>query len=252
MPGANPHPARPIDDVFIGTSGWQYRHWRGPFYPPEVPQKGWLSFYADRFSVVEVNATFYRLPTEATVDRWRSSTPESFRFAVKASRYITHIKRLASAAAEIAQFYDRMSALREKRGPVLFQTPPTLPLDLASLRSTLDAIPDTGTAAFEFRHPSWQSDAVTDLLNDHGSTWVVADRAGSAQEIPQVGGWSYIRFHQGPHEDTSYGGALDAWPARLERAAAPRYVFFNNDAQAAAIRDAAYLRAAVGAVAAAV
>jgi uncharacterized protein YecE (DUF72 family) len=229
--------------IWVGTSGWQYASWRGRFYPEDVPQRAWLQHYANRFPVVEVNNSFYVLPKEATFDRWRETAPPGFRFVVKASRYITHIRRLREAKDSVDLFWSRSTHLREKLGPVLFQLPPNLRADPPLLKDFLDILPSKMRPAFEFRHDSWSDDEVYDLLDRAGAAWVLADRPGWRVPLVLTGGWSYLRFHQGRPAHPAYRRSkLRTWAERIAGFEAKEvFAFFNNDELAAAPSDAAAL-----------
>ncbi len=229
--------------IIVGTSGWQYADWRGRFYPPGVPQHGWLAYFSERFPAVEVNNTFYVLPKPDTFVRWRESSAEGFLFAVKASRYITHVRRLRDCREPLRRFWSHARRLGRKLGPVLFQLPPNLPADPDRLRDFLRLLPAGMRAAFEFRHPSWERDEVFESLDRAGCALVLADRPGA--RVPEVvtGGWSYVRFHQGRRAEPGYArDKLRRWAARLARSGGREtWVFFNNDTGGAALRDAATL-----------
>lgn len=229
--------------IFVGTSGWQYDSWKGRFYPRGLPQSEWLEHYATRFPVVEVNNTFYRLPAEDTFRRWGRTSRQGFLFVVKASRYITHIRRLREAAGSVELFWSRARLLREKLGPVLFQLPPNFRTDAALLREFLSTLPKELQAAFEFRDDSWLNDQTLEALNGAGAAWVMADRPG--WKVPSIvtGGWSYIRFHQGRTDHPAYARRkLRLWADRIvSLPSRETHVFFNNDALAAAPADAAAL-----------
>src|SRR6476619_4479828 len=150
----------PVMDAWVGTSGWTYGHWRDRVYPRGLPQRDWLPWYATRFPTVELNASFYRLPTAAMVDRWRTVTPEGFLFAVKLSRYVTHIRRLRDVEAEIARFLEIVRGLGDRFGPLLVQLPPTFARDDGALDRFLRALPAAMPVALEFRRPSWRDPAV--------------------------------------------------------------------------------------------
>jgi uncharacterized protein YecE (DUF72 family) len=226
--------------ILVGTSGWQYRDWRRRFYPDGVAQRDWLAYFSERFPVVEVNNTFYMLPKEETFVRWREGSAEGFVFVVKANRYITHIRRLRDCREPVGRMWSRCRRLGRKLGPVLFQLPPNLQADLALLEGFLRILPASMRAAFEFRHPSWDSDRAHRLLDGAGCALVLADRPGA--RVPEVvtGGWSYLRFHQGRR--TAPGYTRDKLRRFADRLAASpardAYVFFNNDTGGAAIRDA--------------
>jgi uncharacterized protein YecE (DUF72 family) len=224
----------------VGTSGWQYRDWRGRFYPEHLPQRAWLAHYATRFDTVEVNNSFYRLPEAETFRRWREQTPAGFLAAVKASRFLTHIRRLREPRAPVDLLLERAREAGSALGPVLFQLPPTLRAEPDRLRETLAAIDGRVMVAFEFRHPSWRTDAVCSILDDAGAAIVLADRAGERSEPRVTGGWSYVRFHQGTAARPGYRRDTLRWWADQLVALPARDVFayFNNDPGAAAPRDA--------------
>jgi uncharacterized protein YecE (DUF72 family) len=231
--------------AFVGTSGWQYRHWRGSFYPTELAASAWLGYYADRFATVEVNASFYRLPGRETVERWAGAVPAGFVLTFKASRYVTHVRRLRECAEPLERMWSVVAGAGAKLGPVLFQLPPTLRVDEPLLREFLLLLPPRMRAAFEFRHPSWSTDGVHEALDAAGAALVHADRPGVHVRIPTVGGWAYLRFHQGRRTAAGYrrpklrayaDAAADARPAEL-------FAYFNNDMDTAAPRDAAVLAA---------
>lgn len=234
--------------IHIGTSGWQYADWRGGLYPEGLPQRRWLERYAQVFSIVEVNNSFYRLPERSTFESWRDRTPEGFTFVVKASRYLTHVKRLRDAEAPVATFWDRVSALGPKRGPVLFQLPPRFPADAERLATFLAWLPGSMRAAWEFRDPSWMRDDVFSLLDRRGDALVLADRPGFRGPMVVTGGWSYVRFHQGSRRGPDYRrDKLRRWADRLaDLPVRDVWVFFNNDHGGAAVRDAMFLREVVG------
>lgn len=237
--------------VRIGCSGWNYTHWRnGVFYPPRCAARNWLEFYARRFDTVEVNTTFYRLPREQAVARWVDETPPGFTFAVKVSRYVTHIKRLLDVGEHLPLLYERIRPLLDspKLGPLLWQLPPTFAVDLDRLAGALAHTHDGRRHAFEFRHPSWFRDDVYALLREHGAALVIGDR-------PQVHGFqtheltadfTFVRLHAGTRgRNGNYSHAeLDEWAERLERFAArvDVYAYFNNDWEGYAVENAAYLQ----------
>jgi len=226
--------------ILVGTSGWQYRDWRGSLYPADLPQRSWLRRYAESFPTVEVNNTFYRLPDASTFARWRDETPAGFVMAVKASRYVTHVRRLRDVGEPIRTMLGRAASLEDRLGPVLFQLPPTLPADGALLRDALAALPDGVRAAFEFRHRSWFDDRTYRLLEAAGAALVLADRPGARAPEVVTAAWTYVRFHQGTAAGPDYRRAkLRRWAQRIERLAVrDAYVYFNNDTGGAAVRDA--------------
>jgi uncharacterized protein YecE (DUF72 family) len=229
--------------IWVGTSGWQYRDWRGTFYPERLPQRRWLEFYVTQFPTVEVNNTFYSLPKESTFEKWRTETPPGFVVTVKASRYITHIRRLRDAADSVELFWSRARLLGDKLGPVLFQLPPKFRADVDLLRGFLALLPAEIRAAFEFRDSSWEAPQVYEALDGAGAAWVIPDRPG--WRVPDVvtGGWSYVRFHQGGHGPLGSDYSRDKlrrWADRIAGLPARDvWVYFNNDQGGAAVRDAA-------------
>jgi uncharacterized protein YecE (DUF72 family) len=229
--------------IFVGTSGWQYDSWKGAFYPHGLPQRAWLEHYATVFPVVEVNNTFYRLPKDDTFERWRERSPPDFLFVLKASRYITHIRRLRQARESVQLFWSRAKRLGGKLGPVLFQLPPGFRADAELLAGFLSLLPREMRAAFEFRDDSWRRGDILKVLDEAGAAWVVADRPGVRAAQIVTGGWSYIRFHQGRPTHPAYGrDKLRRWAGRIAGLEARDvYIFFNNDALAAAPSDAATL-----------
>jgi uncharacterized protein YecE (DUF72 family) len=230
--------------IHVGTSGWQYRDWKSAFYPEGLPQREWLRFYATRFSTVEVNNSFYRLPEGDTFERWRRETPPGFVVTVKASRFITHLKRLRDPEEPVELFWERATRLGPRLGPVLFQLPPHFPSDPGRLSRFLGVLPARLHAAFEFRDPSWHEPAVFELLERAGAALVWADRPGARIELPITGGWTYVRFHQGrPHAAGYTTAKLRRWADRLaDLDVGEGWIYFNNDRGAAAPHDAVSLR----------
>jgi uncharacterized protein YecE (DUF72 family) len=229
--------------VLVGTSGWQYRHWRETFYPRGVAQAKWLEYYAERFATVESNAAFYRLPEAATFAAWAERTPADFVMAVKASRYLTHIRRLRDPAEAVERITDRASRLGSKLGPVLIQLPPTMKVAPDRLSDTLDRFPRSWRVAVEFRHESWYTDEVRALLEAYGAALCLVDRRRVVTPIWRTTDWTYVRFHHGRGKpDPCYGRqALESWAERVAASWKPEddvYVYFNNDPRACALRDA--------------
>lgn len=233
-------------NIRIGCSGWQYQHWRGDFYPAELPASRWLEYYAERFDTVEVNNTFYRLPEASTFASWGRRAPRGFLYAVKASRYLTHMKKLNDPQDPLRLFFTRATRLGRSFGPVLYQLPPRWPLNLERLQTFLEALPKRRRHAIEFRDPSWYAPEALSLLDRHGVALCLHDMQGSASGKRAVGPFVYVRFHG----TTTYGGrysdaTLDEW-ARWLGACAARgravYAYFNNDTGGHAPRDAMRLR----------
>jgi len=226
--------------VFVGTSGWQYADWRGRLYPAGVPQRRWLEVYAAQFDTVEVNNAFYRLPERAVFESWRDRTPPGFVVAVKASRYLTHIKRLRDPAEPVARLMSVATGLGDKLGPVLLQLPPTLKSDPDLLDACLACFPAGVRVAVEPRHDSWWTDDVRRVLENRAAALVWADRRSRpVTPLWQTTGWGYLRLHEGAARPwPSYGDtALRSWAARLS-GFDEAYAYFNNDQRGAAPRDA--------------
>jgi uncharacterized protein YecE (DUF72 family) len=242
-----------VGAVRIGCSGWVYDHWRDRVYPDGLPQRRWLEHYATLFDTVEVNATFYRLPRRDTVAAWVEGTPAGFVFAVKASRYLTHVKRLRDLGRGLERFYACIEPLvsSPKLGPVLWQLPENFHRDDERLAGALGRLPP-GRHAFEFRHESWFRDDVYTLLREHGAALVVGDtptRPFQAHEL--TADWTFVRFHHGSRgRRGNYSDReLEEWADHLVawRARADVYAYFNNDWEGFAVQNALSMRDLVGA-----
>ena len=214
--------------VVVGTSGWQYDDWKNVLYEG-VPRARWLEHYASVFPAVEVNNTFYNLPKEKTFSDWGARTRDGFTFVCKASRFITHIRRLEDVAEPITRFVERASLLGEKLGPMLYQLPPSMKRNDEVMKSFLDLLPAHPPASIEFRHDSWYDPALYQALRDHDVALVVADSPKHRTPLETTASWAYLRLHGG-EDEASYGGeALEEWAGRiadLARGADPIYVFF--------------------------
>ncbi|GII81143.1 histidine kinase [Sphaerisporangium rufum] len=238
--------------LIVGTSGWQYADWRGVLYPPGLPQRRWLERYAECFATVENNNAFYRLPARETFEAWRDRTPERFVMAVKASRFLTHIKRLREPAEPVDRLMTAAAGLGDRLGPVLLQLPPTLRAEPARLAECLSRFPAGTRVAVEPRHPSWWTDEVREVLSTQGAALCWADARGRpVTPLWVTAGWGYLRLHQGLASPwPSYGdAALRSWLRRLAGAYPPEadvYVYFNNDPGGAAVRDAGRLGTLAG------
>jgi uncharacterized protein YecE (DUF72 family) len=236
--------------VRIGCSGWQYRHWKGSFYPADLPQSRWFEHYASVFDTVEVNNTFYRLPEIATFEAWRRRAPPGFLFALKASRFLTHMKKLRDPREPLARFFERARSLGGCLGPVLYQLPPGWPKNLQRLEEFLAALPSGANAVLEFRDPSWYADDVFALLERAGVALCLHDMRGSESPRRFVGPFTYVRFHG---SGARYGGrypdeVLAKWAEVLAvraREGMNVFAYFNNDSGGHAPRDAIRLRTAV-------
>jgi uncharacterized protein YecE (DUF72 family) len=237
--------------IHVGCSGWVYKHWRGILYPEGLPQRLWFERYAEDFDTIEINASFYRVPKAETFDAWRDKAPSGFRYAVKVNRFITHMKRLLDCDQALNDFVALARRLEGTLGPLLYQLPPSLKLDLERLESFLELIPKDLTNVFEFRDKSWYVPETYALLDRHGAGFCVHDMAGSASERVAVGPAAYVRFHGG--EGKYWGRYSDEGLLRwadwlVEQAHAGRSVwcYFNNDIHGHAIHDARTLKSMVG------
>ncbi|MFI1973208.1 histidine kinase [Streptomyces cinnamoneus] len=237
--------------LLVGTSGWQYKDWRGDLYPADLPQRLWLEEYAARFTTVENNNAFYRLPKPETFADWRERTPDGFVMAVKASRYLTHIKRLREPEEPVDRLMRHASGLGERLGPVLLQLPPTLRADAALLDAALACFPAGTRVAVEPRHDSWWTEEIRSVLEDRGAALCWADHdSRPVTPLWRTAGWGYVRFHCGRAQPwPRYGRqALGTWARRVADTwpdDADVYTYFNNDPGGAAVHDAAaFARAA--------
>lgn len=236
-----------VPRVTVGTSGWEYAHWRGPFYPTDLPKDRWLEHYVERFDTVELNNSFYRLPEGETFAGWRRRLPTCFMMAVKASRYLTHLKRLRDPVEPLERFWSRARLLADHLGPVLYQLPPRWHRNPERLGAFLEAVPKQRPQAIEFRDPSWYDPETLSLLDRAGVGICVHDMRGSAYRGPPVGPIAYLRFHgsAGRYQGSYPRQRLVAVAERLAQWAHDGlacWVFFNNDPEAHAVRDAMRLR----------
>ena len=236
--------------IRIGCSGWTYRHWRGSFYPDKLAQKRWFDHYAATFATVELNTSFYHLPKPETFEKWRDQAPPGFRYAVKAPRFITHMKKLLDCAEPAAEFLDRARKLGPTLGPVLYQLPPRLAFTPERLTPFLALLPRDLRHVFEFRETSWIDPQVLELLDASGIGFCVHDMAGSTTPFWASGPLAYIRLHGGEgkywgrYPDERLLAAAD-WMVGEARAGREVWAYFNNDMHAHAIEDALTLRAMV-------
>lgn len=234
---------------YIGTSGWHYDHWHGTFYPEEVDDP--LGFYTDHFTTVEINNTFYQLPEAQTLDSWRESVPDDFLFAVKANRYITHMKKLKDSDDPLKNFVERVQVLGDKLGPLLFQLPGNWRFNAERLSNFLQVLPKGHRCAFEFRDPSWHNPHAYDLLARHDAAFCIYEFAGYNAPKEITTDWVYIRLH-GPHE-TPYEGHYDAqtlagWAGAISswlRQGKDVYCYFDNDQAGYAPQDALRLQSMI-------
>jgi uncharacterized protein YecE (DUF72 family) len=219
--------------TLTGTSGFSYKEWRGNFYPEKLPEAKMLAFYAEKLGAVEINNTFYRMPSAAQLDAWAAETPPSFRFALKSPRQITHMRKLIDVGDAVARLAESAATLGDRLGPILFQLPPFLRKDLGVLEaflSTFSALPTRLRAAVEFRHASWLSDDVYELLRRHDAALCIADSEELATPFEATAGWGYLRLRRQDYDEA----ALRGWAEKLK--AAPyetAYVFFKHEDEGA-------------------
>jgi uncharacterized protein YecE (DUF72 family) len=229
--------------VHIGTSGWYYKHWQGPFYPPRLAARDWLRFYAQHLHCVEINNTFYRLPAPAMVTGWYQQTPAHFLFAVKAWRLITHRKRLMHCALALQTFLTHVQALGDKLGPILFQLPPNFRCYPQRLQDFLALLPKDRRYTFEFRHPDWHHQSVYDLLASHNAAFCIFELDGFLSPSICTADFVYIRLHgpDGPYRGKYDARTLQEWAEHLrhwQNQGKDVYVFFDNDEAGFAMQNA--------------
>ncbi|MER6288311.1 DUF72 domain-containing protein [Streptomyces sviceus] len=230
--------------LFVGTSGWQYKDWRGVLYPDGVPVRLWLEEYAEHFPTVEINNAFYRLPSRETFEAWRERVPGDFVVAVKASRYLTHIKRLKDPEEPVHRLMSHAEGLGDRLGPVLLQLPPTLRADTELLDACLACFPASTRVAVEPRHASWWTPGTREVLETRGAALCWADvRARPVSPLWRTTDWGYVRFHEGRAQAWPHYGrrSLETWAERIGGTWAGDedvYVYFNNDPNGAAVRNA--------------
>jgi len=227
----------------IGCSGWHYDHWRVLYYPERLPKPRWLQFYARQFSTVELNNSFYHLPSEKAFATWRESTPNNFVFAVKVSRFITHIKRLRNLGSAVENFLSRACLLQDKLGPLLYQLPPSMKRNDKILEDFLSSLPQEYRHVFEFRHESWLTDSLFQILRRHNAGLCVFDMPGFTCPLVATSDIAYIRFHgsEALYSSCYSDKELARWAkkiAHLGEKVEAVYVYFNNDAEAFAVKNA--------------
>jgi uncharacterized protein YecE (DUF72 family) len=236
--------------IRIGTSGWQYGHWVGPFYPKETAARDRLSYYAGIFDAVEINSTFYSLPSDRQLARWCDDTPAGFIFACKASRYITHMKKLSDPKASLRQFFKAVDKLGDRLGPILFQLPPRWNVNTRRLEEFLVALPKGYCYAFEFRDLTWLGAPTYERLEHHNAALCIYDFAGTRSPAQLTADFSYVRLH-GPgraYEGQYDGRSLGGWARRIrgwQAAGNDVYLFFDNDQAGHAAQDARRLIAII-------
>jgi len=233
-------------EYFVGTSGWHYEHWRGLYYPEGLAKPKWLQFYSKQFNTVELNNSFYHLPTEKAFITWRESAPENFVYAVKVSRFITHIKKLRNIGSAVDNFLSRACLLQDKLGPLLYQLPPNMKRNDVVLESFLSSLPQEYRHVFEFRHESWIDEAVFGILRRYKVGLCVFDMPGFTCPSVATSDFAYIRFHGsgGMYSSCYSNEELSQWAkkiAKLAEGVKAVYIYFNNDAEAFAIKNALIL-----------
>lgn len=233
--------------VRIGTSGWHYKHWRGPFYPEHLPATKMLSYYLQHFDTVEINNSFYRLPPPGCFCQWREATPKGFCFAVKASRFLTHYKKLSEPESALDKFLPRARELNEKLGPILFQLPPRWPANPERLVTLLNLLPHELRYAFEFRDASWHSHEICTILRQHNAAFCIYELAGFQSPLEITADFTYLRLHgpggkyQGSYSRSALGSwaeRIAEWSSRLKSA----FIYFDNDQAGYAANNARELK----------
>lgn len=229
----------------VGTSGYSYKEWKGPFYPEDLPASGFLRYYAERLDAVEINNTFYRMPKAEVLERWAAEVPDDFTFVLKASQRITHTKRLKDPEDAVPYLWETAQALGPKLGPILFQLPPNARANLERLQAFCAALPQGLRAVFEFRHDSWDDPAVLDVLRAAGAAWCAADvdpEEGAEERVPPLHAtapFGYVRLRRAEYDEA----ALDAWVRRLrEQPWDEVFVFFKHEDAGAGPRFAQAFR----------
>lgn len=228
---------------YIGCSGWHYDHWRGLYYPPGLPQKEWLSFYAKHINTVEINSSFYRLPSITSLIRWKKTTPDTFVFSTKVSRYITHVKKLRKSEIALDNFLSRVSMLKKNLGPLLYQLPPTMKRDDAMLYDFLSVLPRNYYHTFEFRHESWINDSVFQLLHKFNIALCIYDMPDIDIPLINTADFIYLRFHGNRklYSSCYSDNEIRKWSQDIQRLSGnveAVYIYFNNDSQAFAVKNA--------------
>jgi len=237
--------------VHIGTSGWHYPHWRGPFYPDKLPASKMLDFYARHFDTIELNNTFYRLPVPSGVQNWRDSTPSNFTFAAKGSRFLTHMKKLKDTGQGIDRFFERINPLGKKLGPIVFQLPPFWEVNPERLDAFLAALPPRRRYAFELRNPTWHIDEIYRILRRHNVAFCLFEIAGFHSGFEITANFTYVRLH-GPgaaYQGAYSASALRGWAERIRewrKTLRAIYIYFDNDQAAYAVENALALKQMLG------
>lgn len=233
--------------IHIGTSGWHYPHWKGSFYPVDLPSDRFLEYYVKYFQTTEINNSFYKLPEISTFEHWRKTVPESFIFSVKASRYITHMKKLKDPEQPVANLFSNIQVLKDKLGPVLFLLPPNRRIDIERLKSFLKALPEKHRYAFEFRDTSWFGKETENALAKAGAAFCIYDFAGTKSPHAVTADFVYVRLHgpDGAYKGHYDGQTLSDWAKQfLSWADEGKEIFcyFDNDEKGFAAQDALKLK----------
>jgi uncharacterized protein YecE (DUF72 family) len=234
-------------DIRIGTSGWHYSHWSGPFYPAELPKNKWLEFYSRHFDTVEINNTFYHQPKPQTFKNWQKQAPKDFLFTVKANRFITHIKRLKDVEEPLERFFTGAQLLKKNLGPILYQLPPSMHKDLDRLKAFLQILPEGRIAVFEFRHNSWYCEDTYKLLDKFNTGFCIHDLVGVPTPRIITGSVVYLRFHgpTGRYQGNYTKAMLKNWAEWIKehtQEVHSVYAYFNNDISGHAIKNAKTLK----------
>jgi len=235
--------------IHIGTSGWIYNHWAEVFYPRDCPKAKWLEFYATHFRTVELNASFYRLPKPQTFENWRKRTPDDFLWAVKASRYITHVRRLTEVAEPLERLYHSVEALGGKLGPILFQLPPSLSFHEEVFGQFCQHLKKDRLHALEVRHPSWEHHKAIDLIREHNMALCVSDTAGRYPYIEEdTASFVYIRLHgsQQLYASEYSETELQAYAQKIRQWTKNTYLYFDNDYHGYAVKNAGRMKEILG------
>ncbi len=237
-------------DIRIGTSGWHYKHWVGTFYPPKTPASKMLAYYQEHFDTVELNNSFYHLPKKPAIECWRDSTPANFLFAAKASRFLTHMKKLKEAEQGLQRFLEAIEILREKLGPILFQLPPNWELDFDRLKTFLQLLPKHHRYAFEFRNATWHAASIYALLREHNAAYCAFHLAGEHSPVEITADFAYVRLHGpgGKYQGSYSGEDLGGWSDRIgkwRQQLKAIYIYFDNDEAGYAATDALRLNSLV-------
>lgn len=231
--------------MLVGASGWNYGHWRHCFYPADIKQSQWLEYYSRYLATVEINATFYRLPRPQNVERWRDQVPDGFIFAVKGSRYLTHMKRLGDFGESLDRFMDMVALFGHKCGPILWQLPPQMKRDDDRLAAFAGALPGGRRHVFEFRHPGWYCQEVYNILDNAGAALCIPDHPDLPKDMVLTASWTYIRLHYSGKDGLYSAADIVRWADTINGFATDGidvYAYFNNDQKGYGIRNARELR----------